>query len=229
MLFYEGKLLFFNDHLVRLIKGASFLFPLCDWQNHQRDIFDYVQSEVKKLSKGNYYCRLTIVDDFFFMTIKEHVVSDRHVSLLKAIQVKTPSLRPSFLKLSQYADSFLELRQASLSHADDVLFFDNNNYVTEATTSNVFIVKINGEIVTPALSSMVLEGVLRSQLIQQLHAVETIITENDLLQAKEIWLTNSIKGIRLVNCYQHIPKIFKNSLYESTLEKFGRYGEKYYE
>lgn len=225
LLFYEGKLLFFDQHLARLIKGATFLFPQHNWPAFAREIKDHVLAQVHNLNK-NYYCRLTIIDDTFFIVKKEHAASDIEVKTVKAFQVKTPSLRPSYLKLSQYADSLLELRRANSADATDILYFDHHNFLTEASTSNLFVVKSSGEIVTPYVSSMVLDGILRTQLCTTIPVVEENITEENLVTAKEIWLTNSIKGMRFVSAYEGAVKTRNNSLFNNTLEKIGRYGEK---
>lgn len=228
LLFFNGKLLFFDQHIARLIKGASFLFPQHNWSDHIGKIKDYVLNQVAKLN-DNSYCRLTIVDDTFFMISNDHLTSDMEVKISKSFQIKTPSLRPSYLKLSQYADSFLELRKANEIYASDVIYFDHNNFLTEASTSNVFILNKNGKLITPYLSSMVLDGILRSKLCKKFEILEGNITEEDLFSAKEIWLTNSIKGLRFVHEYQGSCKTQLDSLFDNIVEKIGRYGEKFHE
>lgn len=226
LLFREGKLLFCKEHLTRLMKGAAFLFPQHHWPDYEHEIYDHVLKKVKEVEKKNYYCRLTIIDDCFFMILKEHTVTEINISLINAFQVKTPTLRPSFLKLSQYADSLLELRKANEVKASDVIFFDQMNFLTEASTSNVFVVKNTGELVTPYLSSMVLDGILRTQLIKNFQVKEQNITSADLVAAREIWLSNSIQGIRFVEQYEQKKKSRNNSLFDTVLENFGRFGEK---
>lgn len=225
LLFYEEKLLFWDQHLARLIKGASFLFPQHNWPGFAAEINDYVLNQVNKLNK-NYYCRLTIIDDNFFMIKNEHSESDQNIKITKAFQIKTPSLRPEYLKLGQYADSLLELRRVNKANATDVVYFDHENFLTEASTSNIFVVKNTGKIVTPPVSSMVLDGVLRSLLCKKFEIIEENITEEDLVIAKEIWLTNSIKGMRFASEYEGIEKNRNNSLFDKVIETFGRYGEK---
>jgi branched-subunit amino acid aminotransferase/4-amino-4-deoxychorismate lyase len=226
MLFYNGKLLFFQQHLTRLLKGASFLFPQHKWDSLEEEIRIYVIEQVKKFEPINYYCRLTIVDDYFFMIYSEHIESDPTLAIDKAIQLKTPSLKPDYLKLGQYAESLLELRHVSSKNKDDIAFYDQNNFLTEASTSNVVIVKNNGEMATPHLSSMVLAGILRAGLLTKFSIKEENIAESDLLSAREIWLTNSIKGIRFVKQYEQTNFDISNSVYDQVVESFGRYGEK---
>jgi branched-subunit amino acid aminotransferase/4-amino-4-deoxychorismate lyase len=226
MLLYNGKMLFFHQHLTRLLKGASFLFPQYKWDSFEDEIRIYVLEQVKKFESKNYYCRLTIVDDCFFMIHREHEVTSATLSLARAVQLKALGLKPEFLKLGQYAESLLELRHASSKNSDDIAFYDQNNFLTEASTSNVVIVKQNGEMATPHLSSMVLDGILRAGLLSKFSIKEENITESDLLLAREIWLTNSIKGIRFVKQYEQNNYEISNSVYHQVIETFGRYGEK---
>lgn len=222
MLFWEGKFLFIDEHLERLIKGASFFFPKDNWENKLPIIKDYLELQ-KRTLLGNFYCRLTISDDNFFVIFKDHEISQLQVSLERAFQTKTPSLRPSYLKLSQYADSVLELRQ---THADDIVFFDQENFVTEASTSNIFVITKSEQIMTPKLSSTVLDGIIRSKICKKLNIAEQNIREDELINAREIWLSNSIKGLRFVSSYQMNVKEFESSLFQSVVNQFGRYGEK---
>jgi branched-subunit amino acid aminotransferase/4-amino-4-deoxychorismate lyase len=225
MLFYNGKFLFFNEHIERLIKGAAFLFPLHNWEGERLNIKSYLEIKTKELS-GDFYCRLTIVEDYFFTIVKPHELAPLNISLAKAFQIKTPSIKPSYLKLSQYADSHLELKQTK---SDDIIYFDQNSFVTEASTSNIFVVLKSGKIITPYLSSMVLEGILRKKLLQKLNIIEQNITEDDLINSQEIWLSNSIKGLRFVKTYNNHEKIFEKSLFENVIVGLGRYGEKFNE
>ena len=70
-----------------------------------------------------------------------------------------------------------------------------DGYVTEGAASNVFIVK-NGVIKTPEKDGYVLPGITRDLLIELLHKAgipceETRITEAELEEADEIWITSS--------------------------------------
>lgn len=225
LLFFQGKFLFLSEHLDRLVKGAAFLFPKYRWESHKNELKEHLLHKMKNYS-GNFYCRLTIVDDYFFVILKEHIPVETSVKLIRALQIKTPNLRPSFLKLGQYADSFLELKRAEEMGAGEIVFFDQDSFATETSTSNIFVLLRSGKLVTPYLSSTVLDGILRSQLCKTLTVEEANITEEDLLSAREIWITNSIKGIRFISSYQDQQMTFENTVFLTVLEKLGRYGEK---
>lgn len=54
---------------------------------------------------------------------------------------------------------------------------------------------------------------------------ERSISKSDLLNAREIWLTNSVKGIRFVDQFEELNFEKKDSLFEKAIKVFGRYGE----
>lgn len=222
----QGRILFLDAHLERLLMGADFLFPKADWPLNFEKLKQYVESEFQNES----YFRLTIFDDNVYLQRRELTASSICVKLTSAQKIKTPGLLPAFVKLSNYVEADLELSSAKFKNFDDIVFFDHLQNVTEASTSNLFVVASNGSILTPAPSSMVLDGITRKKLIQKLEAnnypiKESTITKSDLLNAKEIWLTNSVKGIRFVDQFENVNFEIKDSLFQKIMGVFGRYGE----
>lgn len=91
------------------------------------------------------------------------------------------------------------LRQQAVEQgaAEAILLRDNE--VTEGAASNVFIVK-DGVIITPPKTDCLLPGITRDLVVEQAHehdlpVEETIIKQEELLVADEIWLTSSTKEI----------------------------------
>ncbi|MHC8441755.1 MAG: aminodeoxychorismate lyase [Candidatus Eutrophobiaceae bacterium] len=80
----------------------------------------------------------------------------------------------------------------------ETLLLDDLNYVIEGTMSNVFA-SIDGRWLTPDLRGAGIEGVIRSCILEDCPAGETAqvaeLCRNDLLDADEIFLTNSLIGI----------------------------------
>ena len=87
-------------------------------------------------------------------------------------------------------------RDAGSSH-EAILIRDGK--VTEGASSNVFIVK-NGVVMTPRKDTNVLPGITRDLLVELLTesgpgGMETDISEQQLRQADEIWITSSTSGV----------------------------------
>jgi para-aminobenzoate synthetase/4-amino-4-deoxychorismate lyase len=77
------------------------------------------------------------------------------------------------------------------------LFINKNGEVTETSRANVFV-KIGDYYYTPPKSSGLLNGVFKRYLIEQNknRIVEEILSLNDLILSKKIFLTNTVFGIR---------------------------------
>lgn len=102
----------------------------------------------------------------------------------------------SRIKSCNYGENILARIEADKKGADDAVMLNTAGFVTCATSSNIFIVDEAGAIKTPPLSAGVLDGTLRRKFIEIYNVQEINITEEELLAAKDIILTNSVLGIR---------------------------------
>ncbi|MGZ3786968.1 MAG: aminotransferase class IV [Bacteriovorax sp.] len=225
----NGKILFLDSHLDRLLKGADFLFPNSGWAINHQKLKQHVLEAFRR-DKADSYFRLTLFDDCVYLERRVLDFSPECLKMTSALKVKTPGPIPSYLKVSNYLESDLELARAMFLGFDDVLYFDNGEHLTEASSSNVFIVTGDGKIKTPQTSSMVLEGITRQKLLTKLSKTGFAITEGaiskaELEKAREIWLTNSVKGVRFVSQFEDLTFERSNSIFEKAIALFGRYGE----
>ena len=104
---------------------------------------------------------------------------------------------------------------------DDCFIINEDGNVCESISSNVFIVK-NGALYTPSLSEGCIEGVLRKQIIEiakqnRILCYEISLAFNTLMNADEIFLTNTIQGIRWIEKYK--TKIYQGKLSSFFTEK----------
>lgn len=220
--------IFLNEHLKRLLAGADYLFPAVKWQENLPALREFLQKEFVP----SHYFRLSIAEDTLIFTRKPHAPKEPYVNLGNATSIKSPHLIPAYVKNPNYLIAEMELREAKKRKCDDVLFFDRGGNLTEASTSNVFVVLDEKTILTPKISSMVLDGVTRRKLIELLKkeglvVIESDISKSELESSREIWLTNAIQGIRLVDRYEKISFVKERSLYQDVCLKFGRFGEKF--
>jgi para-aminobenzoate synthetase/4-amino-4-deoxychorismate lyase len=77
---------------------------------------------------------------------------------------------------------------------DEVVFLNEHDELTEGSITNLFIER-DGMLLTPLLSSGLLPGTLRAELIATGKAVEQTLTLADLETAGAIWLGNSVRGL----------------------------------
>ena len=231
----NGKILFLNAHIERLLKGAEFLFPNYNWAQNILKIKQYVENEFIKIndqSEGDFYFRLTIFDENIFLLCRpfQTLAYSESLKLMSALKIKGTGLIPPYLKVSNYLESDLELERARLKNFDDIIFFDEKQNLAEASSSNVFIVNDKGVIITPLPSTKILDGVTRKKLYEKLQILgfeikEAEISKSDLLNAREIWLTNAVKGIRFASQFEDLFFEEKDSVFLKAIEVFGRYGE----
>src|SRR5690606_14460808 len=77
---------------------------------------------------------------------------------------------------------------------DEVVFCNERNELTEGSITTLFLER-DGVLLTPPLSSGLLPGTLRAELLANGRAVEQILTLDDLQKADAIWLGNSVRGL----------------------------------
>ena len=119
------------------------------------------------------------------------------------------------LKSNNYLPYIMAALHAKKIKVNDCILLNNYDRVCDTTIANIFIIK-NDIIYTPPLSDGCVAGVMRRWIIEKLHAgfkiIEKEISIDELENADEVFLTNSIKGIRWV-------KQFRNKEYKNRLVK----------
>lgn len=83
----------------------------------------------------------------------------------------------------------------SREEADEVILLNQRGEVCEGTITNVFLDIGEPVLVTPALTSGLLPGVLRGSLLEQVTAREAVLAEADLRTAKAMYVGNSLRGL----------------------------------
>jgi para-aminobenzoate synthetase/4-amino-4-deoxychorismate lyase len=88
------------------------------------------------------------------------------------------------------------LAQANaLTPVEEIILFNERGELTEGSRSNLFVVR-DGEWFTPLLSSGLLDGCLRRELLENgpQRVTEKVLTAGDLAGA-EVWFGNSLRGL----------------------------------
>jgi para-aminobenzoate synthetase/4-amino-4-deoxychorismate lyase len=84
-------------------------------------------------------------------------------------------------------------RDAIQNGYDEVVFTNENNYITECCVHNV-VIKVENKWYTPDLKCGLLPGTLRRYLLNKKFLVEKLLTLDDLHQAEKIYVINSLRG-----------------------------------
>lgn len=106
----------------------------------------------------------------------------------KMCHIKSIALLPNIL-----------LRQQAIDQGATEAIMLREGQVTEGAATNVFIVQ-DGTVLTPPKSNLLLPGITRDLVVELCHkhglpCEERAITEEELREADEIWLTSSTKEI----------------------------------
>ncbi|GEO86082.1 MULTISPECIES: aminotransferase class IV family protein [Alphaproteobacteria] len=78
--------------------------------------------------------------------------------------------------------------------ADEVLLLNERGEICEGTITNLFAEVEEGQFVTPALSSGLLPGVLRAELIRERKAKSEVLRPEDL-KFRKLYVGNSLRGL----------------------------------
>ncbi|MEM8799909.1 MAG: chorismate-binding protein [Pseudomonadota bacterium] len=85
---------------------------------------------------------------------------------------------------------------------DEVILFNREGNVTEGSYTTVFA-KICGTLVTPPIQQGLLSGVLRAEMLEKGLAHVARVSRADLLNAEEIWIGNSLRGLKPATLSKH--------------------------
>lgn len=135
----------------------------------------------------------------------------------------------STIKSGNYLPMVIAREEAKRRGAFDALFLNIEGYITECTTSNLFIVK-DGRFLTPDISCGVLSGVTRKtvmDLAEKLgkEAFQTFLAPEDLIHAEEAFICNSVFEILPVTTYEKKPISHgkPGKLTQTLMQKFKGY------
>lgn len=103
------------------------------------------------------------------------------------------------LKTLAYTDAVAALAEARRAGCDEALFLDTAEHVSEATASNVFLMR-HGTLVTPPPSCGALAGVTRATVLELVAGTvlpheERTVTLDELHHASEAFLTSSVREL----------------------------------
>ena len=109
-------------------------------------------------------------------------------------------------KSLQCMPSILGSIYAKENGLDDVLLLNPAKMLAESTRGNVFVV-LGNELVTPPLEAGCVRGIVRKQVLKfakqlELQVSERNLTPFELLKAREVWITNAIRGVVPVKTYR---------------------------
>jgi D-alanine transaminase len=104
------------------------------------------------------------------------------------------------IKSTSLLGNVLHFQEGYEAGSQETLLYNSNNELTEASSSNVFIIK-EGVIATPIQDNQILPGITRRLVIDilakdgSLQLEERVVSLDEVNTADEIWITSSSKEI----------------------------------
>ena len=77
----------------------------------------------------------------------------------------------------------------------EVILLNEFNQICEGTFTNIFVDLGDERLATPDVSCGLLPGILRAQLLDQNNAYQTVLTMHDIINARAIFIGNSLRGL----------------------------------
>lgn len=188
----KNKPHFLKEHIERLNDGITKL----SLGEHIKS--DIVLEKINEYKLDNLALKLVVTEkNIIFSTRELKYKPDNYEKGFKvkiANNIRNSKSILTYIKSINYLDNLLEYEKANLEGYNEAIFFNENNCLTEGCTTNVFIIKDNN-IYTPSEKCGLLNGIIRKYVIDNFNVYEKEISKEELLNAEEIFLTNSLVGV----------------------------------
>lgn len=220
ILFLE-KPIFLKEHIERLKNGMK---ELGLEELEEEMLLDYISLNFIK----NKAVKILVTPQNIIITEREIPYTEEDYiqgSSLKLSKVRRNSTSMlCYIKSTNYIENMIEKNKAKEDGFKDVLFLNENGYLSETSCANIFIVK-NDKIYTPKVSCGLLNGIIRMWVIENFPVIEKELRLDDLKNADEVFITNSLMGIMKVKKFEDIEynnnKIIENVqlAYQEAIQK----------
>lgn len=217
---YRGSVFRLRDHIDRLYDSAKAIRLKIPLSKH--DMTEALLDTLRKNQLRDAYVRLVVtrgsgdlgVDPSLCKTPTVFIIAEPMASILgpkepRVVRMMVSSYRRDAVdatshevKSLNYMNSILAKIEASSAGADDAILLDHRGFVSEASVTNIFLVK-DGMISTPSAASGILHGITRDRLIRLcsdlgLDVDQRDVTPFELTTADEVFLVGTKSEILAV-------------------------------
>jgi branched-subunit amino acid aminotransferase/4-amino-4-deoxychorismate lyase len=137
------------------------------------------------------------------MTTKENKYTpekyEKGFNICIASAKRNPYSKLTYIKSNNYLENILEKDTATKNGYNETIFLNTSDNISEGTYTNIFFVRDN-TVYTPSISCGILPGIMRDKVISLINRLSIKLeigqfNKDDLLEADEIFLTNSLMEI----------------------------------
>jgi branched-chain amino acid aminotransferase len=214
---YDGVLFLLDEHLDRLWHSAERLSMKLPWS--KSELKKEIERTVAETKLSNVYVRFIVTRGEGEIGMDPAYAGKCHLVIIVKPQAENPSwwyergvsmaitgiLRNSCraldpnIKSGNYLNNILAYTEAKQKGSWDAIMLNSQGFVTEATVSNIWIVK-KDEFITPPLTAGILAGITRKTLMEiagkhGLKVIERDFTADELHSADECFLSSATREV----------------------------------
>ena len=196
----------FSVHYLRIIESCSILS--LDFNNTEKELTKIIETLIVKNNIINGTVKLHFSRDSkgkympFSSEVNLLIITNKGegFNVVKPVklcfytdEIKTKS-KLSTIKSCNALVSVLSSIYARGNNFDNAILFNTDDNVIECFNSNIFIVK-EDIIYTPPVSDGCVSGTMRGWVLNNETVIEKSLSEKEILNADEIFITNAVSGI----------------------------------
>ena len=210
---YGGVVFRLSDHMARLYDSAKYIHLPIPLSRHE--FTEAILETLRKNRLRDAYIRVVVtrgagdlgVDPSLCKNPTVFIIAEPMATVLgpkepRTVKLVVASVRRDAvdatsheIKSLNYLNSILAKIEAKGAGADDAILLDHRGFVSEASVTNVFVVK-DGRVFTPSSVSGILRGITRERLIGLcsdlgIEVQERDVTPFELLTADEVFLAGT--------------------------------------
>ena len=210
VLFNEGIFYDFEGHLNRLFDSLSSINIKFSFSKQSLKIIIKNLIKINRVSFGSVYIQVSrgIAERnhsykgmnikpllSIIITKKQNNLSDEAIGV-KAITLNDNRWARPDIKTTQLLPNVLAKTEANNKGAFEGIFVDSEGYVTEGSSSNIWIINNDNEIITRAIDGQILSGITRKSIAKFADLNDLIVKEKkfrkeELYESKEVFLSSA--------------------------------------
>lgn len=215
---YFGKMVGFKGHIDRMNNGLKAIGIELNWSDAQwQELCDSLSEKNGAGPLGIYLHVSRGADTKRFHAYPENIAPTVFAMTFEIAVPKTPDLatvgkgyaltstedlrwQRCQIKSTSLLGNVLHFQEGYEAGSQETLLYNNNNELTEASASNIYVVK-DGVVATPIQDNQILPGITRRLILDilakdgSIKVEERVITLDEVNAADEIWISSSSKEI----------------------------------
>ena len=164
----------------------------------------YIQVSRGVAERNHTYDNLKIKPILTIITSKKHNTTNADIKCVKAVTIRDNRWSRPDIKTTQLLPNVLAKTMANKQGAYESIFIDDQGYVTEGSSSNIWMINYKNEIITRNIDGKILSGITRKTVaefakLNDLKVIEKKFSKEDMIKAKEVFLTSASSFVTPIN------------------------------